>query len=403
MRHSLVVLVMCGQGMSICYPGEDLAKCAARIDTGTEGEDQEAEDNNHDIEDEDLISVRGTNSYQQSCSVRGASSYHGACKYPSECKKRSYAYSPTCGLGGLICCQGSKATRTKQRTTTRPRPASRPSKTSEGEDSLDDYKDEVCGVPGPGPQIIGGSKAGEGKLPFMVALVTGAGSSFCGGVLVTRKHVLTAAHCFDIRDWRSGQVEVRVGQADLSKRGDRNTRDLIRSVKVHEKYEKRGRYPSRRLTPLHDIAIITLDRVITSKAVYPVCLGRVARGRGQAIIAGWGQDNREEVASAVPELRYAKVDTISAKTCQARYTSFVKNPELVLISEDMLCAGDQHADACAGDSGGPLLYNTRWTSYRWTVYGVVSFGPKICGNAELPGVYTRVDKYLHWIEENTRS
>ena len=144
----------------------------------------------------------------------------------------------------------------------------------------------------------------------------------------------------------------------------------------------------------------------------------MSRGPGHAIIAGWGQDSRvriaiidinyhtvlqEEVATAVTDLRYAKVDTISAKTCQARYTNFVKNPEIVVISDDMLCAGDQNTDACAGDSGGPLLYNTRWTKFRWTVYGVVSFGPKICGNAELPGVYTRIDRYLRWIEENTKS
>ena len=229
--------MLCGQGMSICYPGEEIARCAARLETVRREEDQEIEDIKHQIDEtendyEDLISVRGTSSYQQSCSVRGSSSYHGACQYPSECKKRSYAYSPTCGLGGLICCQGSTVTRAKPSKATRPRPASTPIKTSQGEDSLDDYKDDMCGVPGPSPQIFGGSKAGEGKLPFMVALVSTTGSSFCGGVLITRKHVLTAAHCFDTRDWRSGQAEVRIGQADLDKRVESDTRALIRSVKV---------------------------------------------------------------------------------------------------------------------------------------------------------------------------
>ena len=39
---------------------------------------------------------------------------------------------------------------------------------------------------------------------------------------------------------------------------------------------------------------------------------------------------------------------MSAKICQAKYMDFVKRPGIVVISEDMVCAGDKHADACAG-------------------------------------------------------
>ena len=53
-------------------------------------------------------------------------------------------------------------------------------------------------------------------------------------------------------------------------------------------------------------------------------------------------------APSVSELRKAKVDTYSAETCQAKYTAFVKNAEIVQINQDMLCAGNQHADTCAG-------------------------------------------------------
>ena len=41
------------------------------------------------------------------------------------------------------------------------------------------------------------------------------------------------------------------------------------------------------------------------------------------------------------------MDTYSAETCQAKYTDFVKDPEIVQINQDMLCAGNEHADTCA--------------------------------------------------------
>ena len=48
------------------------------------------------------------------------------------------------------------------------------------------------------------------------------------------------------------------------------------------------------------------------------------------------------------------------------------------------------------------MYNELWSSLRWEVQGVVSFGPKTCGSDKLPGVFTKVDKYLPWIRRNTK-
>lgn len=67
------------------------------------------------------------------------------------------------------------------------------------------------------------------------------------------------------------------------------------------------------------------------------------------------------------------------------------------LVDGQLCAYDPEAksDACQGDSGGPIqLYNAR-TGIS-TVVGIVSFGIS-CGTA-LPSIYTRVARYLDWIE-----
>ena len=49
----------------------------------------------------------------------------------------------------------------------------------------------------------------------------------------------------------------------------------------------------------------------------------------------------------------------------------------------------------AGDSGSPLLWVDDKT--RWTVVGVVSFGPSVCGQ-EVPGAYTKVENYMDFIK-----
>ena len=72
-------------------------------------------------------------------------------------------------------------------------------------------EDALCGLEGSVQFVFGGTEAEEGQFPFMVSLVwtsrrTRKVSSFCGGVLITSRHVLTAAHCFNTvtkEDWES--------------------------------------------------------------------------------------------------------------------------------------------------------------------------------------------------------
>ena len=85
--------------------------------------------------------------------------------------------------------------------------------------------------------ILGGRRAEDGNFPWMVSLVNRWGSNICGGVLISRRNILTAAHCFDSRDWRAGEIEVRLGQVDISTspRDQAATQARISRVKIHER------------------------------------------------------------------------------------------------------------------------------------------------------------------------
>merc|ERR1719295_2069254 len=73
-----------------------------------------------------------------------------------------------------------------------------------------------CGVPQVlRNRIVGGQPASKNEYPWLVAIVQrGSTLSFCGGVLLSSRTVLTAAHC---NVFSPSQVRVHVGEHDLTR------------------------------------------------------------------------------------------------------------------------------------------------------------------------------------------
>jgi secreted trypsin-like serine protease len=250
-----------------------------------------------------------------------------------------------------------------------------------------------CGVPRIALQkrIIGGNEAHFGEFPWQ-AHIRIAGYQ-CGGVLVSRWYVATAAHC--IHRARLKDITVYLGEYDTQNTGhylEPLPEEILRVVHkiIHPNFQYRITQPDR-----FDLALLRLSRPVSYREnILPICLPRHdASFWGQmGVVAGWGKTDTTYGKTGTNILQKATVPILSDAECLQWHEH--KNINLELHSE-MFCAGhsDGHMDACLGDSGGPLIVQQ---DGRWMLAGITSAGFG-CAVDHQPGIYHKVADTAGWI------
>jgi len=235
-------------------------------------------------------------------------------------------------------------------------------------------------------RIIGGSEAKENKYKFAASLQDNLGH-FCGGSLIARDVVLTAAHC------QGAPFDVVLGRHDLdSKNGQKIgiTRQL-----PHPKYNARKTDMDFMLVFLKSAATLNGD-IDTVKLNDDSSAPKVGT---EVTVMGWGDtDIRDDVSKLSDVLMEVQVNTISNGDCddsKGNVGGYSDNYN-GQITQNMLCAKANKQDSCQGDSGGPLITNDG------VQVGVVSWGVS-CAHSAFPGVYARVSRAVGWIEDEVCS
>ena len=244
------------------------------------------------------------------------------------------------------------------------------------------------------PKIVGGVAALPGEYPWIVSIKWAYGSHFCGGTIVDRRHIISAAHCFHdftLRTQEPSAMEVTIGehlQNGLEQPVD-SIRIKVQSIRLHPAYKAESK--------LNDIAVLTLqDNITWSSTVQPACLPDPSQFQppNTGITAGWGATDTFRSSSDV--LRKVQVPIWNNDTCLKLLRNRLNYNG---NGSEQMCAGGRNLkDSCDGDSGSPLM--ALYTN-QLHVVGIVSGGLVLeCGKPGLPSLYTRVANYINWIQQS---
>src|SRR5918993_1677167 len=229
------------------------------------------------------------------------------------------------------------------------------------------------------PMIVGGTAVPNGKYPFMAALLDKSRAAdafdelFCGGTLINKNSVLTAAHC--LVNSKPDKVQVVLGRTVLNQH-----RGQLRSVSgrfIHPRYNGNG----------YDAAILKLSRPV--KGIKPIKLATAKQNNLEKpahilTTAGWGVVKQRPGPFDIRPKRMQEVSVPVVSDSRAKRA--YQSQGLKYLPSLQVAAGKKGKSPCFGDSGGPLF-----DSGSRTQVGITSFVAGGCGRARYPAVYTEVN------------
>jgi len=203
--------------------------------------------------------------------------------------------------------------------------------------------------------------------------VTPRNEQFCGGTLIDKDSVLTAAHC--LVNPKPDKLQVVIGLTALNQ-----NRGQLRSASrrfIHPRYNGNG----------YDAAVLKLSRPV--KGIKPIKLATAKQNNLEKpgyilTAAGWGVVKQRPGPFDVRTFRMHEVSVPVVSDSRAKQA--YQSQGLKYLPSLQVAAGKKGNDACFGDSGGPLF-----DSGSRTQVGITSHGAGRCGTARYPAVYTEVN------------
>lgn len=267
-----------------------------------------------------------------------------------------------------------------------------------------------CGKTGD-TRIFGGNDTALGEHPWMALLYTDyiklqKRMFGCGGSLINKRYVLTAAHCASMPNTQ--QIEfVRLGEHNVTElkrdcvksefSGKLICADLpvdftVEKEIVHEEYSM--------TTYQNDVALLRLSRdVVYTDFIKPLCLPQTDNevpSDARLVVVGWGKSFLGQDMNPVKQK--VVLPLFDFHSCQAVF----RLQEFEVNNKTQFCAGGEKGrDSCNGDSGGPIMQIAERNGNKsWEIVGLVSIGQKRCARINNPGIYVRIAHYLSWIRSH---
>ena len=226
----------------------------------------------------------------------------------------------------------------------------------------------------PHERVAGGKDAARGQFPYQVSLRKSQNEHLCGGSILNKRWILSAAHCLCPVDLKLKPKDVNVATGTVLISGGNIY--PVEKIILHEKYH----------VPDNDIALLKTSKDIQfDEFTQPISLpisSQQIYSRGVA--SGWGLTSEDSGLSR--NLQYLEVDVLSNEDC----TQNMNGVGWPIDRTNICTASPKGQGLCSADSGGPLVSDNQ-------LIGVLSWGPP-CGSGG-PDVFARVAEYKDWINE----